>query len=375
MDLQSEVERLQRQCDAMAKDNSKLRAAVADKEFEAAQLDSQIRRLERKIDALEDTHTRGAKNSALSKGFLNATHAGKSPVESKLPSGRLGPGVIIDSTTGKEAKPEEWWPDQVDDSTNLLLRSRGSSPEEQLMRAMQNPLQVNPDFNTKKYAELLQHRTDAAEQMIQSEGGPTLEQMQQEPLEVLRLYPTLDPNWCDPQMFKCSLTMWASAMGFDAVVHNLLRRRADPNQRTVGKMTCLAAACAHNWTTCARRLLEFGSDPGEVVGDSGETLLMWASRIEFCDKDGTRVRSPFVQLLLEFGADVHVADDRGKTALAHASTAGNIQAVDMLLEARADVNVRDVEEQTPYQIALRCYNTEVSARLFASQDRAASCGL
>lgn len=272
--------------------------------------------------------------------------------------------MIIDGLTGEEADPRLWWPEEEADKQrdeNPLLRS-GDSPEEKLMLAMQRPIEVNPDFNTQQYTELLsKQRQQEAEKMIQQQGGPTLEQMQRHPLEVLRQYPNLDPNWCDPRTSGCSLTQWACAMGFGEVTRALLAMRAEPNQRT--GTSCLASACAHNWWDCARALLEAEADANEVVSDGGQSILMWASRIEFCDIDGRSCANPFVGLLLEHRADVHTRDSRGKTPLIHASTGGNLEAVELLLEYKADVDARDCEDQSAFEISMRYYNTAISTRL------------
>ncbi|CAE8669453.1 unnamed protein product [Polarella glacialis] len=208
------------------------------------------------------------------------------------------------------------------------------------MWEMQNPPEVNPEFDSGRYAQLIgtQHLREA-EEMIQVEGGPTLEQMQRLPLDVLRKYPSMDPNWCDPKYNGCSLLQWASAMGYDEVVQGLLTRQADPNHKARSGASCLATACAQSCASCALNLLEARADPDEVIEPAGgQTLLMWASRTVYSDKDGNEAPNPFVGLLLRYACNVNAIDQRGQTALIHASTHGNVPAVEALLAASADVS-------------------------------------
>merc|ERR1712096_510228 len=131
-----------------------------------------------------------------------------------------GTGIIIDSSTGMEVKLK------VETETNPLLRADSQlTPEEQLMAKMQNPPEVNPDFDSSKYTSLIGSGKQAeAEDMIKREGGPSVTHMQQGPLEALQRFPSLDPNWCDLKFHGCSLAQWACSMGYDEVLRELLHR-------------------------------------------------------------------------------------------------------------------------------------------------------
>eukprot|EP00913_Durusdinium_trenchii_P024039 g22577.t1 len=68
-----------------------------------------------------------------------------------------------------------------------LPAQAGASLELELMKVMQNPPEWNSEFDSQRYAQLLgEGRKAEAEALIQAEGGPSLNQMQQEPMEFLR---------------------------------------------------------------------------------------------------------------------------------------------------------------------------------------------
>jgi len=368
-----EIIRLRASNQAAAKENSRLRVEVADREFDCQQVDKTIRKLERKIEALEDA---SAKKSALQKGFFKPAPAdfqdpGPEPQVPERPKpqpsqAKAGAGMIIDSSTGQEVNPKEFWPEHEEETEqNILLRKRSHLPEAELMQEMQQPIEVNPDFDMSKYTELVgEGKKEDAEALIRSEGGPTLEQMQRAPLEVLRKTPTMDPNWCDAKYNGCSLLQWACSMGFSEVASELLSRRAEPNHRTDGGMSALSAACSRNWPDCAQLLLQRRASPDEVVGsEGGQSLLMWASRVEYCDEGGNEHLNPYVGMLLQYRADHEMRDVKGKTALIHASTEGSVKAVQALLDARADVDIQDSEGNTAWQIALKYCHGRISSML------------
>lgn len=308
--MEEEIERQRAANQAANKENSKLRAAIADRQFEAELLDKQIRKLERKIDVLEDACRKSggssSSGSTVKRGFFKPVAANSqsfSPPERQQPVAEKprqpsdlekalaeGRGIVIDGRTGKEMKEEV---DEEEEETNPLLKRR-RSPEEQLMHEMQNPISVNPDFNAQSYSKLLSDGKDQqANALIQNESGPTVAQMERAPLAVLEANFGLDPNWCDPKYHGCSLAQWAASMGFTEVLRLLLQRRADPNHRSTGGVSCLATATAHSGLPCVQLLLEHRADPNERIDDRGQqTLLMWSSRQEYADKDATGCCQP-----------------------------------------------------------------------------------
>eukprot|EP00434_Breviolum_minutum_P021151 symbB.v1.2.018663.t1/scaffold1499.1/size115214/5 len=296
----------------LRKETSRLKADLAEKEFESSQLEKQLRRLERKIAAFDTPET------GLAKGFLKSASTQKQeatvppvvPPVPKVTCQGYDRGIIIDGLTGKEVDLATW------EDTN---DSRQGHAAMQLFAAMQQPPELNAEFDANRYAKLLgEGRQAEAEALIRAEGGPTLEQMQQEPLEILRTSPDLDINWKNPQMHGCSLLQYACSMGYDEVTRELLTRRADVSHRGHGGVSCLATALAHSSCSCAALLLDAKAQADEVADPDGQqTLLMWASRIDYVNADGCEVPNPLVALLLTHGANVHRCDARGKTPLMH----------------------------------------------------------
>ncbi|CAK9050623.1 unnamed protein product [Durusdinium trenchii] len=344
---------LRERIEALTKENSRLRAQCADKEFESSQLEKQLRRLERKIAAFDAKPS----STGLAKGFLTSepptsTWHRERRLKPKPDLAKLaGSGIIIDGLTGEQL-------DLKSEEKNLPAQA-GASLELELMKVMQNPPEWNSEFDSQRYAQLLgEGRKAEAEALIQAEGGPSLNQMQQEPMEFLRTHPELDVNWHDPRMHGCSLLQWACSMGYENVASELLKRRADPTHRSAG-VSCLAAALAHSWPGCAALLLGASADANEVADPQGkQTLLMW---------DGRDVESPLVSVLLGHHADVHLSDARGKTPLMHAATHGSALAVKALLAARADVDAQDDEGNTAFQLALQCYHGSIASLLLPLQ--------
>ncbi|XP_051173332.1 ankyrin-1-like [Leptopilina boulardi] len=81
--------------------------------------------------------------------------------------------------------------------------------------------------------------------------------------------------------------------------------------------------------------LTHGADPNKR-GNNGMPIF-----IQFCK----RRRIEEMKILLEFGANIRIADDDGNTALHHAST--SIPIIDLLLKNGLEIDVKNKEENTP----------------------------
>lgn len=95
-----------------------------------------------------------------------------------------------------------------------------------------------------------------------------------------------------------------------------------------------------------RGLLEAGADPNAAMPGTGKTPLMITEHAEI------------QELLLEFGADPELTDNRGATALHYAVGSGDaLQMIPRLLEKGAKVNAvaQGWSKQTPFMVASRLY--------------------
>ncbi len=95
-----------------------------------------------------------------------------------------------------------------------------------------------------------------------------------------------------------------------------------------------------------RGLLEAGANPNAVMPDTGKTPLMTTEHVEI------------LELLLEFGADPGLTDNRGATALHYAVGAVDaLRMIPRLLEKGANVNAvaSGMSRQTPFMTASRLY--------------------
>jgi ankyrin repeat protein len=95
-----------------------------------------------------------------------------------------------------------------------------------------------------------------------------------------------------------------------------------------------------------RGQLEAGADPNAAMPDTGKTPLMIAEHAET------------LELLLEFGANPGLTDNRGATALHYAVGAGDaLLMIPRLIEKGAKVNAiaQGWSQQTPFMVASRLY--------------------
>lgn len=375
---EAEVKRLQAEVQSSRSENNKLKAEVADRQFQSELLDKQVRKLERKIAALEDKRKRNGATEAkgLVRGFLQKCEeanpgysaAFQDSTEKPRTLTTPWPGAILDAETGLEIDPATFWP-QEQNKDDIIRRSLDQCPEAELMHEMRNPPEVNSDFDNRRYAALVASgQSSEAEEMIRTQSGPTPEQMERTPLAILRQHPTLDPNWKDPTLNGCSLLQWACSMGYQEVARELLGRRADVNYRTALGSSSLAAACSANSMACAQLLLASSADPSEVIEPTGrQTLLMWAARVEYSDKEGRQCRNPLLELLLQSKSELHARDAQGQTALMHASSVGHALAVESLLAARAEALAEDSDGHSALQTALLHGHASTAQILMAHQ--------
>lgn len=140
----------------------------------------------------------------------------------------------------------------------------------------------------------------------------------------------------------------------DAKVRLLLARGAAVNAKLAdGRTPLYLAAILGNGHAVLRTLLEHGADPRLTTGNKRTPLMAAAGR---GDVEALR-------LLIEAKAAVDAADSAGQTALMMAATEGSPAAVRLLLERGADARVRTKRNESALGNAGTAGNAEVVSLL------------
>jgi ankyrin repeat protein len=140
----------------------------------------------------------------------------------------------------------------------------------------------------------------------------------------------------------------AAYQGSLSTVELLLERGADPLQADTTGKTPIVYAAARGFSEIVERLLETGIDVNAHYGND-LTLLMWAAghADDVPEQDGVDL----VRSLIEKGARIDAADNRGRTALMIAAEQGHGAIASALIEAGADRTLRDKDGKTAADLA------------------------
>ena len=141
---------------------------------------------------------------------------------------------------------------------------------------------------------------------------------------------------------RMTVLHYAVSAGHLAILSMLLARGADPRPYSGG---LIRFAVWRDRADILRALLDAGADPTHAEG--GWPPLVFQSR---GDRGGNVQR---VRALLDAGADVNVRNYKGQTALHCAAKAGFDQIVALLLDRGAEVNAKDDKGATPLATTLR----------------------
>lgn len=153
----------------------------------------------------------------------------------------------------------------------------------------------------------------------------------------------------------------------DALIARLVAGGADVSARDAFGNTPLHTAAWWGKDSALHTLLKLGA-PVNARNTRGDTPLCVTLQCEAaypgCDDTLARVRA-----LLEGGADVHAANELGRTAL-HEACEGYLQAyhqgaelVRILLDAGANPNAQDAEGNTALHLAARCGELDITRLL------------
>jgi uncharacterized protein len=151
----------------------------------------------------------------------------------------------------------------------------------------------------------------------------------------------------------------AAFKGNDRIVEALLARRAEADVVDTTGKSAVTYAAARGFASIVRRLIGAGVDVKRAYGND-LTALMWAAGHE--DGVGTRAVLDVISLLVNAGAPIDAADNRGRTALMVAAELGRGAIVEALLERGADRSIADKSGKRALDLAA---NESVRERLAA----------
>jgi hypothetical protein len=117
----------------------------------------------------------------------------------------------------------------------------------------------------------------------------------------------------------------------------------------------LITAAKNGDTPLARRLMRNSPHLDEPDGD-GLTALMWAAR---------KGHAKMVEILLAAGADPNARDQMRQTALHHAVAGKHRRVIPALVRGKANVNVKDHDDCTPFELATLADDYETAKELAA----------
>lgn len=151
-----------------------------------------------------------------------------------------------------------------------------------------------------------------------------------------------------------SLIQWCAYHGDVSAIRFLVSRGASLQE--LGSNLDLNGAVFHGHKELCEFVIEHGADINQPLPDTGETPLHSA----FCKTDHT-VYNPVLKVLLAHGANPNVATKagvetdsfmrdcrtKGETPLHRAAAFGDADAIQMLLDAGAEKEVRDAFGDTP----------------------------
>ena len=140
------------------------------------------------------------------------------------------------------------------------------------------------------------------------------------------------------------------------ITQMLLAAGADPNVKDLAGMTPIWFSFVYSDSLNNCRILVNGGARLDVIWEE-DSLINTLVRDERINE---------LELALELGADVNFNDDYGDRALHKACYNNNTKAMEILLEARANPNDFNYQDQTPLSITLMQRNVEGSKLLLSS---------
>ena len=141
-----------------------------------------------------------------------------------------------------------------------------------------------------------------------------------------------DPNITDIKGATCILYAVDGDCSKETI-QAIISRGADVNATDNSKLTPLIIACQKGYVDVVNVLLNAGADCNIADGQYGKTCIHTAI-IRGCCKE-------LLENLIDHGADVNATDKDSQTALMTACWKGNVEAINVLLNAEANPNITD----------------------------------
>jgi uncharacterized protein len=129
-------------------------------------------------------------------------------------------------------------------------------------------------------------------------------------------------------------------MGSVPIIELLMEKGADPKTTDSTGKTAMVYAAGRGFSPVVRLLLDHGVDVNARYGND-LTALMWAAG--HSDEAGVQDVVAVMTMLLDGGAHIDDADNRGRTALMIAAELNHAEAVDLLIARGADKTLKDKE--------------------------------
>ncbi len=160
----------------------------------------------------------------------------------------------------------------------------------------------------------------------------------------------VSPNFSDIPSF-----LWAYLEGHKNLVKYLLEQGGDVNKNTFNEGVILGFAASHDDVEFTKYLIAHGADVNHAMPRCGKTPLHNAVEAN---------QSVSVKLLIAHGADVNrraktgpsdtgFGDFHGETPLHVAAARASVEIIQALLEHGADKTIRNFDEMSPYDFAIK----------------------
>lgn len=132
-------------------------------------------------------------------------------------------------------------------------------------------------------------------------------------------------------------------MGSVPIVELFIAKGVDPKTADGTGKSAIIYAAGRGFPAVVRLLLDHGVGANARYGND-LTVLMWAAG--YSDEAGVQDEIEVIKLLLDRGAHIDDADNRGRTALMIAAELNHAAAVDLLLARGADKSLKDQQGKT-----------------------------